>query len=68
MHDRGDYKSGWQLEKEWNDAQKNKKKFGEREDFTISSEVICCHLLSFVVICCYLLLLEGVAKNVVSII
>ncbi|KAK9768243.1 RNA-splicing factor [Basidiobolus ranarum] len=25
MHDRGDYKSGWQLEKEWEDAQKNKR-------------------------------------------
>lgn len=26
MHDRGDYKSGWQLEKEWEEAQKRKKK------------------------------------------
>ena len=26
MHDRGDYKSGWQLEKEWDDAQARKKK------------------------------------------
>ncbi|ORX92999.1 RING finger protein 113A [Basidiobolus meristosporus CBS 931.73] len=25
MHDRGDYKSGWQLEKEWEEAQKNKR-------------------------------------------
>ena len=36
LHDRGDYKSGWQLEREWNDAQKNKRKFGEREDFTVA--------------------------------
>jgi RING finger protein 113A len=28
MHDRGDYKSGWQLEKEWEDAQKKKTQFG----------------------------------------
>ena len=26
------------MEKEWNEAQKNKKKFGEREDFTIASD------------------------------
>ena len=26
MHDRGDYKSGWQLEKEWDNAQARKKK------------------------------------------
>ncbi|CAM0138131.1 RNA-splicing factor [Umbelopsis sp. WA50703] len=28
MHDRGDYKSGWQLEKEWEEAQKKKTQFG----------------------------------------
>lgn len=28
LHDRGDYKTGWQLEKEWEDAQKNHTKFG----------------------------------------
>lgn len=26
MHDRGDYKSGWQLEKEWEEAEKERKK------------------------------------------
>lgn len=26
MHDRGDYKSGWQLEKDWDEAQKEKKR------------------------------------------
>jgi hypothetical protein len=25
LHDRGDYKSGWQLEKEWDDKQRKKK-------------------------------------------
>ena len=25
MHDRGDYKTGWQLEKEWDDQQRKKK-------------------------------------------
>ncbi|KAI9483965.1 MAG: hypothetical protein EXX96DRAFT_160236 [Benjaminiella poitrasii] len=29
LHDRGDYKTGWQLEKEWEEAQKNKTQFGE---------------------------------------
>jgi RING finger protein 113A len=37
LHDRGDYKSGWQLEREWNEKQEKKKrkmeesikKFGE---------------------------------------
>ncbi|KAG0169214.1 hypothetical protein DFQ28_003765 [Apophysomyces sp. BC1034] len=28
LHDRGDYKTGWQLEQEWEEAQKNKKRFG----------------------------------------
>ncbi|KAI7904356.1 uncharacterized protein BX663DRAFT_504795 [Cokeromyces recurvatus] len=28
LHDRGDYKTGWQLEKEWEEAQKNKSHFG----------------------------------------
>ncbi|KAI8348668.1 hypothetical protein BD560DRAFT_410650 [Blakeslea trispora] len=31
LHDRGDYKTGWQLEKEWEDAQKNKSRFGESD-------------------------------------
>ena len=26
MHDRGDYKSGWQMEKEWDDAEKARKR------------------------------------------
>ncbi|CAK9165786.1 unnamed protein product [Ilex paraguariensis] len=26
MHDRGDYKSGWQLEKEWEEAEKARKR------------------------------------------
>ena len=38
MHDRGDYKSGWQLERDWNEAQKNNRKFGEQEDFTVKSD------------------------------
>ncbi|KAI8084168.1 uncharacterized protein B0P05DRAFT_488697 [Gilbertella persicaria] len=28
LHDRGDYKTGWQLEQEWEEAQKNKTRFG----------------------------------------
>ncbi|KAI8137371.1 hypothetical protein BJV82DRAFT_635628 [Fennellomyces sp. T-0311] len=28
LHDRGDYKTGWQLEKEWEEAMKNKTQFG----------------------------------------
>ncbi|EIE80257.1 hypothetical protein G6F46_011810 [Rhizopus delemar] len=28
LHDRGDYKTGWQLEKEWEEAQKNGTRFG----------------------------------------
>ncbi|KAI8980311.1 hypothetical protein BDB01DRAFT_687034, partial [Pilobolus umbonatus] len=28
LHDRGDYKTGWQLEKEWEEAQKNNTRFG----------------------------------------
>ncbi|KAI7893284.1 uncharacterized protein EV154DRAFT_502292 [Mucor mucedo] len=31
LHDRGDYKTGWQLEKEWEDAQKNHTKFGSSD-------------------------------------
>jgi RING finger protein 113A len=33
MHDRGDYKTGWELEKEWeaNQYGKGKEKKGERE-------------------------------------
>ncbi|GAB2231137.1 hypothetical protein Drorol1_Dr00027425 [Drosera rotundifolia] len=26
MHDRGDYKSGWQMEKEWDKAEKSRKR------------------------------------------
>ena len=38
MHDRGDYKSGWQIERDWNEAQKSKRKFGEQEDFTVKPD------------------------------
>ncbi|KAI8350317.1 hypothetical protein EDC96DRAFT_485841 [Choanephora cucurbitarum] len=40
LHDRGDYKTGWQLEKEWEDAQKNKSRFGESDpnQYAISDE------------------------------
>lgn len=31
LHDRGDYKTGWQLEKEWEDAQKNNTRFGSSD-------------------------------------
>ncbi|KAL0077939.1 hypothetical protein J3Q64DRAFT_1767006 [Phycomyces blakesleeanus] len=31
LHDRGDYKSGWQIEKEWEEAQKGNKRFGGSE-------------------------------------
>ncbi|RUS34573.1 hypothetical protein BC938DRAFT_479656 [Jimgerdemannia flammicorona] len=31
LHDRSDYKSGWQLEREWDEAQKNKTTFGKRD-------------------------------------
>ncbi|KAI9493399.1 hypothetical protein BDB00DRAFT_822919 [Zychaea mexicana] len=31
LHDRGDYKTGWQLEKEWEDAMRNKTKFGQSD-------------------------------------
>ncbi|KAJ3193758.1 hypothetical protein HK101_004260 [Irineochytrium annulatum] len=33
MHDRGDYKSGWQLEKEWEDEMKEKKKAEQEAAF-----------------------------------
>ncbi|KAL9539794.1 hypothetical protein MBANPS3_010060 [Mucor bainieri] len=32
LHDRGDYKTGWQLEKEWEEASKNNTRFGESAD------------------------------------
>lgn len=40
MHDRGDYKTGWQLEKEWEEAQKNKTAFGSSDPnkYAISDE------------------------------
>eukprot|EP00211_Chloroparvula_japonica_P012236 CAMPEP_0119153824 /NCGR_PEP_ID=MMETSP1310-20130426/49877_1 /TAXON_ID=464262 /ORGANISM="Genus nov. species nov., Strain RCC2339" /LENGTH=131 /DNA_ID=CAMNT_0007146305 /DNA_START=87 /DNA_END=479 /DNA_ORIENTATION=+ len=38
LHDRGDYKSGWQLEKEWEESRRKRRKFGEQEDFTIPEE------------------------------
>lgn len=44
MHDRGDYKSGWQLEKEWEEEQKKKqmKMMGEdvsdEENYEVSSD------------------------------
>lgn len=28
MHDRGDYKSGWQLERDWDESQKERKRRG----------------------------------------
>src|SRR4051812_15388167 len=31
LHDRSDYKSGWQLEREWDEAQKNKTAFAKRD-------------------------------------
>ncbi|KAI8804034.1 hypothetical protein BJ742DRAFT_682413 [Cladochytrium replicatum] len=40
MHDRGDYKTGWQLEKEWEEEQRQKKAQGWREedDYLIREE------------------------------
>lgn len=32
MHDRGDYKAGWQIEKEWEEAQKRKADGGGSDD------------------------------------
>ncbi|KAI8988422.1 hypothetical protein BDF20DRAFT_855621 [Mycotypha africana] len=37
LHDRGDYKTGWQLEKEWEAAQKNKNKI-DTDQYVISDE------------------------------
>ncbi|KAI7874487.1 hypothetical protein K492DRAFT_137807 [Lichtheimia hyalospora FSU 10163] len=31
LHDRGDYKTGWQLEKEWEEAMRNKTRFGSTD-------------------------------------
>ena len=44
MHDRGDYKSGWQLEKEWEQDQERKQKMmlgekvEEEENYEIREE------------------------------
>jgi len=40
MHDRGDYKTGWQLENEWAEEQKMKKEFGSitEQNFEIHDE------------------------------
>ncbi|RKP39424.1 hypothetical protein BJ085DRAFT_6433, partial [Dimargaris cristalligena] len=38
MHDRSDYKSGWQLEKEWEESQKNKRNKSDGEAFEINSD------------------------------
>ncbi|KAF7724829.1 hypothetical protein EC973_000714 [Apophysomyces ossiformis] len=40
LHDRGDYKTGWQLEQEWEEAQKNKKRFGQSnpDEYAVSDE------------------------------
>ncbi|KAI9272735.1 hypothetical protein BDA99DRAFT_499075 [Phascolomyces articulosus] len=40
LHDRGDYKTGWQLEKEWEDAMKNKTKYGQSnvDQYAISDD------------------------------
>lgn len=32
MHDRGDYKAGWEIEKEWLDEQERKRRKGSRDD------------------------------------
>lgn len=29
MHDRGDYKSGWEMERDWNEQQKQKAQAGQ---------------------------------------
>ncbi|KAI8331509.1 hypothetical protein BC941DRAFT_474849 [Chlamydoabsidia padenii] len=39
LHDRGDYKSGWELDKEWEEAQRNKGPGGKVKDqYAISDE------------------------------
>ncbi|KAI9318491.1 hypothetical protein BX666DRAFT_1928540 [Dichotomocladium elegans] len=40
LHDRGDYKTGWQLEKEWEEAVKNKTKYGATDPnkYAVSDE------------------------------
>ncbi|KAI8078696.1 uncharacterized protein BX664DRAFT_342501 [Halteromyces radiatus] len=38
LHDRGDYKSGWELDKEWEEAQKNKTGGGKKDQYAISDE------------------------------
>ncbi|CAO3643576.1 unnamed protein product [Cunninghamella blakesleeana] len=36
LHDRGDYKTGWELDKEWEEAQKNKNKASTTNDYTVT--------------------------------
>ncbi|GAB4861604.1 hypothetical protein Ancab_036855 [Ancistrocladus abbreviatus] len=52
MHDQGDYKSGWQLEKEWEEAEKARKRnlvMGGDDRDEGGNEMIPCHLhVSFV--------------------
>jgi len=44
LHDRGDYKSGWQLEKEWDELQARKKKKLEESLKGFGDEGICIYL------------------------
>jgi hypothetical protein len=41
MHDRGDYKSGWQLEREWKEEQtaKQKRLMGQGTEETVNYEI-----------------------------
>ncbi|KAI8642968.1 hypothetical protein BD408DRAFT_163502 [Parasitella parasitica] len=38
LHDRGDYKTGWQLEKEWEEASKNKTQTADANKYAISED------------------------------
>ena len=38
MHDRGDYKSGWQLDKEWDEAQTSIANGGDPNEFLVESD------------------------------
>ncbi|CEP09297.1 hypothetical protein [Parasitella parasitica] len=38
LHDRGDYKTGWQLEKEWEEASKNKAQPADANKYAISDD------------------------------
>jgi RING finger protein 113A len=40
MHDRGDYKTGWQLEQEWDDKQRALAKERENREFMEQHEVV----------------------------